>query len=349
MSLESFIRAIPKVELHVHLEGSFPKEALLPIAEQNDIPDTLKHYGQWTQMLDRPDYTRLDELAFTYSQWLQQPEDITRMVYELGVSLAKQNVRYAEVSVMPTLYMENGLTFEQFLGAINDGRDRVERGWQVQMVWILTIPRDQPRRADDLVRWVTSAAAKKGYVVGLGLSGKEDAQPVGQFERAFRNVEKKGIPRMPHAGDVRGAEGILESIQLLQPNRIYDGWGTADAPDVITQMLENQISLSVCMARELCLGRISGYSSYPLRDLCNQELLLTLGSDMPSFFKTTLTDEYLAAVEHCGLTVDEIETLALNGVRASALPDEEKNAMLKQFTDEYARLRAEHLAVEVKK
>ena len=346
MSVESYIRAMPKVELHLHLEGAMQKNTLLMIAEQNDIPATMKHFDDWVRLLDNPEYERLDEITRTVSAWLQHPDDLTRLVYDLGVALKDQNVRYAEVSVNPVLYTENGISFDQFLAAINDGRDRVERAWGVRIGWILTIPRDQPRKADDIIRWATSAAGRKGGVVAVGLSGREDAQPVGQFERAFRAAEKKMLPRAPHAGEVLGAEGILEVIHMLNPDRLYDGWGAADAPDVLKLLVDTPIPLSVSLARALCFGQVSVYADYPLRHLYDEGVILTIGSDMPSSYKSSLVDEYLAVVEHCGFDVDEMEIIALNAVRTSFMPDNDKQTMLDSFTEEYARLRAEHITPE---
>lgn len=342
MSVERFIQAMPKVELNLQFEGALQKEALLMIAEQNDVPETLKHYKQWVQTFDRPDYQRLDELIQTIGKWIQNPEDLTRLVYELGVFLAKQNVRYAEVAIDPVLYTENGMTFEQFLNAINDGRSRVERGWQVKMAWVLTIQRDQPRKADDVVRWVSSASARKGGVFGMMLSGREDAQPVGQFERAFKTAQKKLIPSIVQAGERLGAEGILEATQVLQPDRISDGWGTADAPDVINLLRERSMTLDISLAHALCMGWVESYTNYPLRHLYDEDIRLTIGTGMPSLYKTTITDEYVAVVEHCGFSVGELEGLAIQAIESSFLPDEEKAELVAQFKAEYEKLHAEH-------
>lgn len=344
MTVESFIRAIPKVELNLQFEGAMHKETLLLIAEQNDIGDSSKQFRQWAALLDQPDCTRLDEIIQTVSQWLQLPEDLTRLVYEMGVALAKQNVRYAEVSINPTLYMEStGLTFEQFLTAINDGRDRVERGWDVQLAWILTVPRDQPRKADDFLRWATGAAAKKGGVVAIGLSGPESVQPIGQFERPFRNAAKKGVPLAPMAGDDLGGQGIIEAITHLEPNRIYQGWGAAESPETIQMLDEQHIPLVLTMAREVCMERINSYADYPLRPLLDAGLIVTLSSGMPELYKTSLIQEYQAAVDQLDVTISDVEEMALNSVRASLLPDDEKQAMLDQFTQEYERMRMEHI------
>lgn len=343
MSIESYIRAMPKAELHIHLEGSFDKQTLHLIAEENDVPDELKHYQDWLRLLDKPEYDRLEDIARTYCSWLQSPENITRVVYDLGVALHKQNVRYAEVTVNPTYYMQNPYGFDAFLDALNDGRDRVLRAWGVHMNWIFAIPRDEPRRADEVARWVTSAMGKRGNILALGLNGREDAHPAALFERAFHTVEKKLTPRAPHAGELRQAEGILEVIHTLLPNRIYDGWGAADAPDVLKLLVERGISLGVSMARSLCYGQLATYAQYPLRDLVDADVTITLGSDMPSFLKTSLNDQYLAAVEHCGLELSELEDIALNAVRTSFLSEDHKTNLMTQFRAEYAALRDIHL------
>jgi adenosine deaminase len=344
MSIEAFIREMPKVELHLHLHGAIPKQTLLLIAEQNEVAESTKHFKEWVKLLDNPDYHKLDDLIQITSQWIQQPEDLTRVVYDVGVDLAKQNVRYAEVSIDPTLYADKGIDFETFLSAVNDGRDRVQRGWNVRINWILTIPRDQPRKADDVSRQASSVIGRKAGIVALGLSGKESAQPIGQFERAFKTVEKKGILRAPHAGDMLGAEGILEAIERLNPDRIYDGWGAADAPDVIALLKERYIALNICIAHDLCHQHVDSYAGYPLRHLYDEGVTLVLGSDMPTFYKSSLSDEYLAVLEHNGFVLEEIEDIALNAVRTSALPVEEKEAMLSTFTETYHELRTKHIS-----
>jgi adenosine deaminase len=343
MSVESFIHAMPKVELHIHFEGAIRLETLRVIAEQNDISETARDYATWLNLVQHPNFARLDEIIYTISQWLQTPDDLSRVAYELGVSLAKQNVKYAEVQVNPIPYIEGGMAFDQFMAAINDGRDRAQRGWGVRMAWVLTLLRDNPRRSDDILRWATSASGRKGGIIALGLVGPENAQPIGQFERAFRNAEKKELPIIPQAGNTLGGEGVLEILETAHPYRLADGWGSADAPDVLRLLVSNQIPLDVTIARQLCLGHVETYAAYPLRQLYDEGVRLTINSDLPAFYKTTLNDEYQAVVEHCGFAPEELEELALNAVRYSLLPADERSAMLTTFQSAYVDLRATHL------
>ncbi|MCU0512725.1 MAG: hypothetical protein MUE40_09155 [Anaerolineae bacterium] len=345
MSLESFIRAMPKVEVHVHLEGALLRETLLMIAEQNDMAATMKprQWNDWQRLVHRPDATRLDDMMRTFAGWLRHPEDLTRMVYEVGLAFSRQGVRYAEVCVCPILYTDQGMSFEAFLEAINDGRDRVERAWKVRMNWILTVPRDMPRRADDVARWATGAAARRGNVVGMGLMGHEDAQPAGQFAKAFATVEKKGGGRVCHARTVSHVEPLADIVQTLNPSRITDSWGLAEDAAALTLLADRGTPLVITPVREVRLGRIADYRAYPLRQL-SDHIRLVIGSGYPELYQTTLTDEYVAVAAQHEMDVNEIEALNLNALAVSFLPEEEKQALATDFKNACQQLRATHLA-----
>lgn len=345
MSIEKYLHEMPKVELNVHLEGAIVSETLLTIAEQNEVGDSMKQFNYWANLLRKPDFARLDEIIITTSRWIQQPEDLAHITYELGVMLAKQNIRYAEVHVSPNLYVENGFSFEDFLTAINDGRDRAQRAWGVQMSWILNILRSQPRSADEIARWATGPAAKRGRVIGISLSGREDIQPPGQFERAFRTAARKDLLTAVEGGERDGAEGIQELIEALIPQRIIGGAGVAAEDAAVDTLLEKQIVLEIGLTRAVSLGQVAGYAEFPLRQLLDDGVSVVLSCDMPSYYKSGLSDEYVTAARHCGLSLDEVEALALGAVSASQLPASEKEKLAASFVEEYARLRAEYLPV----
>lgn len=343
MTTESFVQALPKVELNVQLEGAVQRNTLMVIAEQNEIRESLKHFDEWVSLIDAPDYRRVHEIAHMICSWLKHPDNLTRVVYDLGTVLAKQNVRYAEVGINPALFPDLNQNYDAFLELINDGRDRAKRAWGIDLAWVFMIPREEPRRADELARWVTTAQAQRGGVVALGLSGDENAQPVGQFERPFSAVEKKELPRVARAGDAQGAEGVFKAIEALHPNRILDGWGVSENPEALAALTQNEITLVVGLTRAQRQSWVEAVADYPLRQLYAEGVSLAIGTDMPSLYQTTLSDEYLAIVEECGFTTEELEDLALNAVRNSYLSEDAKVDLLAAFTQEYADLRAEHL------
>jgi adenosine deaminase len=345
MSLESFIRAMPKVDLHVEFEGSLPKELITRVADQNDILSTMKQreYNEWMGYLNKPDYKKTEEIARVHASWLKYPEDLSRAVYEVGVRLNKQNIRYAEVYINPAIYTDNGLSFEQFLDAINDGRDKVLRGWQVRMDWILTIPRERPRKGDDIARWVLSSAARKGNVIAMGIVGREDLVTADQFSKQFSSVERKDIPTATPVRSMPNVEPLVDILALLNPKRITDVWGVAQDPAQLEVLQQKQIPVVITPTRELRMGRISNLKDYPLAALMDN-VPVSLSAGFTEVYRTTLSDEYLNMATALELQPETIEQLALNAVMSSFLSDEAQATMNADFSAQYEKLRKEHLA-----
>jgi adenosine deaminase len=342
MSVASYIEAMPKVELNLYLEGAMSRTILAMISDQNEIALSVKHFQDWLNQVSKPDYKKLPDLIRMTCGWLQTTDDITRVVYEVAVALHKQHVRYAEISVNPILYTGLSLSLDEFLTAINDGSDRAKRAWGIDISWILTVPREEPRRADEIARMLTNTNTRRYNVAAIGLSGAEIAQPVGQFERAFKSVEKRGTPRVVRAGDHAGAEGVAKAIEVLSPNRLVDARGVTEDPALMAALAESRTPVCVSMTRALKQGWITAAAEYPLRKLYDDDVVVVIGSDMPTYYGS-ITQEYRSAVEQGGLTLEELEEVALNAVRASFLPESEKAAMEAEFKQAYTRLRIEHV------
>jgi adenosine deaminase len=238
------------------------------------------------------------------------------------------------------------MTFDDFMQAVNDGRDRVERGWGVRIQWLINIPRNEPRRADEALRWAGSVGGKKSGIAGIVLSGKEDLQPSGQFERAFVNAQKKDVGTAVFAGDVSRAEGVQVAVDVLKPDRLLDGWGAWNSPELVDKLVNDAIPVDLALSRALKLGWVNSYEEISLRQIYDENIKLTLSSDMPSIYQTSLTDEYMIALEKSGLSVDELEEIALNAITYSFLSDAHKAQMREEFQQEYQRLRGEHLTQE---
>lgn len=346
MSVETFIHAIPKIDLNVQFEGAVPQELVMLFAEQTDIAGTYKRrrdYDKWVTQFEEPDFSSIDELTREVYGWLRHPDDIARAVYDLGVSFSKQNIHYAEIAIIPSLYNANGLSFPDFLSAISDGADKAERGWNVHINWIFAIPREQPRRADETARWATGATAQRSNVVGLSLIGREDEQPIAQFQKAFSIAEKKALYRQTHVLSGSTKDTFGEMIEYVAPNRITDVWDLLEDGDALSHVVEHDIPVLITPSREIKLGRINSIGEYPIKDLLENGVNVVISSGMSELYKTSLTDEYTALATEAGLGVEDIQTLILNSVRASFQPNSDKEAMMEQFSEAFDTLKAEHL------
>lgn len=350
MSVESFVNAMPKVDVHIQLEGAVNRDLIRLIAEQTDVASNYKRrreYESWLSLLTEPDYARIDEIARETAAWIRHPDDIARMVYDLGVVLSKQNVRYAEVSVIPTLYTDLGMPYTELLTALNDGRDRVIRAWDVRMDWVMAIPREFPRKSDEIARWATNATSQKGNVVGLTLVGREEQQPIAQFKKAFATAQKKVLPTATHlhTSSHEGHE-YIDVLEVVQPQRVTDCWEILKDGNFLSMMVEQDLPIVVTPKREVCLNRIESESDFPTRDLLDNQINLVFGSGMPALYETSINAMYLNAVQMGGISIAELKRIALNAVRASMLAPDEKTAMVAEFEQSYAELHDEHLVEE---
>jgi adenosine deaminase len=148
MSIETLIKAMPKVDLHLQFEGTVPRETIMIMVDQNEVKEKIKRFDKWLETYQNPDFKKLDDLTEMLRSWIEHEDDLVRAVYDIGVWMNKDNIRYAEIAINPLAFVTGDFTFDQFIASINDGRDRAERAWGVKMRWVLLTARNDPRRAD---------------------------------------------------------------------------------------------------------------------------------------------------------------------------------------------------------
>jgi len=342
MSVETFIQAIPKIELNLQLEGAIPRETMLMFADQNEVRDEMKRFDKWVEKYKDPDFKKLDELTEVLRSWIQYGDDLSRAVYDIGVKLSKDNVRYAEIAVNPLSFVTGDLTFDEFIEMLNDGRDRVERGWGVKIRWVMIVPRGESRYADEIARWSTSTTARDGGVVAIALAGYNapKAATLDQFERAFRTAERKELARTAYLSE---RDDIDEAIDLLRLNTIVDGWGITESPETLESLKEREVQLHIGLWRAQQYGWVKDVTNYPFDALVEADAPFTITSDMPVLFGKSLTDEYLMLIEQDICDVDQIQTFVQRSLTYSHLPGEEAATLANVIATEFDMLREEHL------
>src|SRR5581483_3045571 len=191
--------------------------------------------------------------------------------------------------------------------------------------------------------WAISAFGNG--VSAFGLGGYEMGNPREKFIEAFNRTRAAGIPSVPHAGETGGPDSIWSAIKNLHAERIGHGVRCIKDPALVEYVLEHQIPLEVCPTCNLCFDLFPDLARHPIQKLLDAGLYVTLNSDDPPMFNTTLTDEYLKCAATFGWDTARCETLSLNALRASFLPAERKASLEQQFRAEFKRLRAEHMVV----
>lgn len=342
MSLATFIQAMPKVELHVHLEGSIRPETLLTLARRHevDLPaKTVEGLRAWYTFTDFPHFI---EVYLAVSACLRTPDDIELIAREFLAGQAAQNIRYSEVTYTPyTHYLFRKLPFQEQLAALHSARAWAEAEVGVTMGLVLDIPRSISAQ-EGLLTAEWAIGAMGDGVVALGLGGPEVDNPPEKFKESFDRAHAAGLPSVPHAGETVGPESIWGALRALHAVRIGHGVRCLEDPALVAELRERQIPLEVSPTSNVCLKVFPTLAAHALPRLLEEGLYVTLNSDDPPMFNTTLSEEYLQVANTFYLGRETLEQLTLNAVRASLLPTDARSELEQQFLGEFTRLRVEH-------
>ena len=342
MNLHKFARRLPKVELHVHLEGSIRPATLLQLAQRNGVRLPAQDEEGLRDFYRFRDFAHFIEVYVAITGCLRTPDDYRLIAYEFGSDCARQHIRYAEVTFTITTNTKyNGLRWQVILEGLNAGRGQARAEFGVDWGWVFDICRDDPDTQDQVIEIALAARARteEGGVVALGLGGSETDFPPELFERTFARARQAGLPRVPHAGEHAGPEDIWQALRLLHADRLGHGVRCVEDPALVEYLRERQVPLEVCPTSNVCLGVYPDYAMHPLRRLWNAGLLVTVNSDDPALFGTDLSHEYEVLVDHFGFDADELEQVSLNGLRASFLPEPDKAQLETEFRAQFAQLR----------
>jgi adenosine deaminase len=342
--LETFIRRMPKAEIHLHLEGSVRPATLLELARRNGVTPPASDEAGLREFFRFRDFPHFIEVYIAVCSCLRTPDDFATIVREVGEDAAAQNIRYLEIHFNPeTNVRKRGLNFHQMLAGMNRGRAEAREHWGVEMRWIADGVRDSetsPYSVSQTVDWIVPLPPEDG-VVALGLGGNEVGYPPTPFARDFSRARAAGLHTVAHAGETTGPVTICDSLDLLRVERIGHGVRAAENPDLVARLARERVPLELCPTSNICTGVVATFAEHPFRAFDEAGVLVTVNSDDPPLFGTTLTDEFLVLARHWGYDADGIQRIALNALDASFLPEEEKSRLRTSFVEEFAALRRE--------
>ena len=345
-NLAQYSALVPKAELHVHLEGSIQPETLFILARRNNVELPVQTVEEMRRWFAFRDFHHFLEIYFAISRCLKSEEDYELIAYEFGASMARQQIRYAEVTFSPSTHeFSLGVPFDTYFAGLTRGRERARAEFGVEMRWVFDIVRSIPEERGNRQRAdYTVAVAKEGMsdgVVALGLGGAEIGYPPEQFVSWFEQARAVGLHSVPHAGETVGPKSIWGSIQALGAERIGHGVRAIEDPVLLDYLQEHSIPLEVSPTSNICLGVYPDIPYHPLPRLHAAGIPVTVNSDDPPLFNTTLTREVELLFEGFVFDVNTVNDILLNGVRHSFLPIEQKQAMEAEFQAEMTQLRRE--------
>lgn len=345
MHLTDFIRQMPKVELHVHLVGSIQPATLLQLAARNDVSlpaTTVDELRAWYQFTDFPHFI---EVYVAISRCVRSAADLELIAREFLQGQAAQHILYSEVTLTAYAhYVTWNIPFDAQIAALERARTWARDALGVTMNVVVDIPRSVSAE-DGLItaQWVIDAVERgrqdgDPLVVALGLGGPEVGHPPEKFADSFRLAAEAGVPAVPHAGETVGPASIRGALDVLGAVRIGHGVRCIEDPALVAELATRQVPLEVCPTSNVCLKVAETLAAHPLPALLAAGLYVTLNSDDPPLFNTTLTDEYLACAAAYGWDAALVERLVFNGVDAALLPEPERAALRARVAEGFAAL-----------
>jgi adenosine deaminase len=342
--IETLVRRMPKVESHLHLDGSLSPATVLRLArEQRYAPlesltlDEIRHRTVVEQ--PRPSLAEVLAVFGTVYPLLRSAEALETVAFELAASAASQDTRYVEVRFAPALQAAPGFGQEAALDAVLEGLARGRREHGVESAVILCLI-----RPDALVSMAANRATlelaldRRGRgVVAIDLAGDEAAAPLAAYAELFRRARRGGLALTAHAGEAPGG-GDLETALELGVDRLGHGTDLARRPELLAEVLRRRIPIEVNLTSNLRTGAVAAVREHPVRDWFRAGARIALGTDDPGVFGNDLAGEYLLLHRELGFTPAELVAVALQGVDALFLPRGARRRMRREFERELGRL-----------
>ncbi|MFJ6197695.1 adenosine deaminase [Micromonospora sp. NPDC092111] len=317
--LSTFIAELPKVELHVHHVGSASPRIVAELAARHEgrspvpaDPDALADYFAFR------DFAHFIEVYLSVVDLIRDPEDVWILTHEVARELARQQVRYAELTVTPYSHVRRGIPAPAFCEAIEDARKRAEADFGVALRWCFDIPGEAGLPAAEETLRICLEERPDG-LVSFGLGGPEIGVPRPQFKPYFDQARAAGLRSVPHAGETTGPQTVWDALRELGAERIGHGISAAQDPELLSYLAEQRIPLEVCPTSNVRTRAVARIEEHPLRRLVDAGVRVTINSDDPPMFGTTLNDEYAVAARLLDAGPDQLAALAREAVAASFL------------------------------
>jgi adenosine deaminase len=318
---------IPKVELHLHLEGAIPLPTLWELVQKYGGDPAVKDIESLKRTFTYRDFPHFIETWVWKNKYLRTYDDFTFIAEGVARDLAAQNIRYVEAFFSPTDFSGHGLKTQELARAIRAGLERVP---QIEIALVADLVRDTtPKRA--VVTLAEVNEVKGMGVIGIGIGGSEQSFPPEPFKEVYAQARKFGFHTSAHAGEAAGAQSIWGAIRELEVERIGHGTRAEEDPYLLDYLSEKRIPLEMCPLSNVCTGVVGSIAEHPIRRYHERGLVVTVNTDDPKMFGNSLAEEYRLLETQLGFSREEICELVLQGIRVSWLPQDKKEQLLQEF------------------
>lgn len=335
------LRALPKAELHCHLDGSVRPETMLELAREYgqtmpaDDPDALREHMVVKDAHNLEEY--LERFTITLSV-MQRAEAIERIAYELAADAARDGVRYLEVRYAPVLNIRDGLSLDEAVEAAARGLARAERDHDiVARIIVCGLRHLEPAMSLTLAK--LAIAHRDRGVVGFDLAGGERGHPASEHAPAFAYARQHDLAVTVHAGEGDGADSVRQAVHLCGAHRLGHATRLIEDESLTSFVTDRRIALEVCLTSNVQTHATESFDTHPVRRYFDRGMNVVLNTDNRLMSGTTLTDEYLIAARHHSFTFEELSAIALNGFASAFIPWKQRMSLLQRAAEDIERLR----------
>jgi len=318
---------LPKIELHLHLEGAIPHDALWELVRKYGGDADLGGRAGLAERFRYRDFAHFIDVWTWKNRFLREYDDFTLVAEAVARDLAAQRVRYAEAFFSPGDFAGHGLAVQPLAAAIRAGLDQVA---DVEVALVADLIRDTgPQVAAATLEAV--AEVREVGVVGVGLGGSEQSFPPEPFAAVYERARRLELHTTVHAGEAAGAASVWGAIRALRPDRIGHGTRAAEDPALVGHLAATRLPVEVCPLSNVATGVVASLEKHPIRGLRDAGVLVTVNTDDPKMFGNSLAQEYALLQARLGFSADEVRGLLLDGVAASWLPEPRKRQLADAF------------------
>lgn len=321
-----WVKKIPKAELHVHLEGTMNAEVIKSLANKNQLPNAERYFDEQGNIIWHG-FTKFIEMYDVLSEYIKTPEDLTHITYAYLEQCHLEGAIYLELTVSPQHAANVGMSYQTMLAAVSDGVNQAKLDYGIEARLLMVLVRHLGEEACMSVLDQVIATPTE-HVVGIGLAGDERSHPAKLFKKHFQKAKASGLQLTAHAGEWGGSEQVREAIDSLGVTRIGHGVQSIQDVALMDFIIENEIHLEVCPMSNIALEVYPDYASHPISQFIKQGVNLSLNSDDPPFFSTTVGNEYQQAAEQLSLDKNALLNITKNAIQKSFASSSLKSELL---------------------
>jgi adenosine deaminase len=330
------IKALPKVELHVHTLGSLQPQTLLNIIREDGLDTPYDTVDDINKRLQYTDFLHFIDVYMEIVGYITEEKHFEHITYDMLEKCSECNTKYVEASFSPRDHLQYGLDFSKMVNAINRGIERARQSFGIEADIRIDLVRTSTH--DEAMEVLDMIERRPDNIVSVDIGGKEAQFPPKPFAEAYARAKSMGLHLVAHAGEAAGPQSIWDAINYLKIERIGHGVTAREDSMLMEYIKESRIGIEMNPVSNVRTGVVKAIKDHPIREFYDNGLLVTVSSDDPSLFHTDMNNEFIQVHKHLGFTIPELFQISLNSIETAFIDETTKDEMRRSFTDEYSQI-----------